>query len=390
MKLRIILLAATLFIVGTDAFVIAGVLDEMASAANVTLPMAGQLITMFAIAYAVSSPVLASVLGNVDRKALLVGSLLVFAIGNFIVAMSSDFMALSVGRVVSALGAASVTPGAMMVTAMIAPPEHRGKYLSYVVSGITLATVVGVPLGTFASTIFGYQWIFMIIGILGVVMSLALAKAFASVTPPPKVSFRQRIMSIGIEGVAPTLLVTVIVFLAAFTVYSYMSVYFGASIGAGQEELSWILFSFGLGGAIGNIIGGRLTDKVGSKGTVMLSLLGLSGAFALISVLGKSLAVVVALTFAWGIAGWLLAPAQQHRLMMLGGERAQVLIALNASSMYLGIGLSGMVGAMVIGQLGTPALTWVGSGCALVGALLAGATYVGSRQSAKSTAEEAA
>lgn len=382
-KMRIFLLAMTLFILGTDGFIIAGVLEEIADRANVSVSVAGQLITIFSIVYAISGPIFASLLGNINRKSILVGSLWVFSIGNMIVALSSDYVWLVIGRIISALGASALTPVAIMIAGIISPAEHRGKYISYVFSGMTIATIVGVPIGTFASKIFGYQGVFLTIAICGVIMSVVLSKVFSHVPSPPKVSIMQRILSIKTKGAAPTLLVTVIVFLAAFTVYSYISVYFSSKGSIDQQDLSWILFAFGIGGAIGNLLGGHLTDRLGPKTTIILSLLGLSLSFILISLYGNTLILILLLTFVWGICGWLLAPAQQYRLMMLGGAQSQVLISWNSSSMYLGIGLSGISGALIIGNLGVSNLTWIGSGGALLGVLLVIFTYASSKSGSR-------
>lgn len=378
-KLSIFLLAVTMFIVGTDGFVVAGVLEDIAERAGVTIAVAGQLITVFAIAYAISSPIFASVFGNMDRKYMMVGSLLVFSLGNVIVAVSSDYDLLVAGRAISALGASALTPTAIMIAGIITPPEHRGKYISYVFSGLTIATIVGVPLGTYLSKMFNYQSVFLLIAICGAIMSVVLSIVFSRVPSPPKVSLMQRVLAVKMKGALPTLLVTAVVFLSAFTVYSYISAYYNGKGTINGKDLSWILLAFGIGGAVGNLLGGRLTDRLGAKATNLLSLLGLSVAFILISIFGNTLFLALLLTFLWGICGWLLAPAQQYRLIMLGGARAQILVSWNSSSMYLGIGLSGILGAVVTRSLGVSSLTWIGSGGALMGALLVALTYASAK-----------
>lgn len=374
-KMRIFLLALTMFIIGTDGFIIAGVLKEIASSANVSVSVAGQLITIFSITYAIFGPISASILGNIDRKFILIGSLLVFTVGNLIVALTSNYFLLVIGRIISALGASTLTPAATMIAGIISPTEDRGKNISLVFCGITIATIIGVPLGTFASEVFGYQSVFLIISILGAIMSVILSKVFSRLPAPPKVSIMQRILAIKIKGAAPTLLVSVIVFLSAFTVYSYSSVYFNNKGIVDSKILSRVLLAFGIGGTIGNILGGYLTDKLGPKNNIIISLLGLSLSFILLSLCGNTLILIISLTFVWGIFGWLLSPSQQYRLMMLGGARSQVLISWNSSSMYLGIGLSGILGAFIINNLGVQSLTWIGSGGALLAVLLVILTY---------------
>lgn len=378
-KKRIFLLVFTMFIIGTDGFIMAGLLKEISKEAHVSVTAAGQLITVFSITYAISGPIFASVFGNIDRKLVLIGSLLVFTFGNLIVALSSNYPLLVVGRVICALGASALTPVAVMIAGMISPPEDRGKYISFVFSGITIATIIGVPLGTFASKTFGYQSIFLIIAICGIVMSIVLSKVFDRVASPPKVSIRERLLAFKIKGAPQTLLVTVIVFISAFTVYSYIAVYFNSKGIVDQRSLSWILLAFGIGGTIGNLLGGYLTDKLGPKSNIIISLLGLSISFILISLSGSTLALIILLAFIWGICGWLLSPSQQYRLMSIGRDKSQVLISWNSSGMYLGIGVSGIVGALIINNLGVNSLTWIGSSGALVAILLVSVTYGNSK-----------
>lgn len=375
MKTLIILLAMTMFIIGTDGFVIAGVLTEIATQTNVSIPVAGQLITLFALTYAISSPISASIFGNVERKKLIIFSLIIFSLGNFIVAICSNYSYILIGRFIAALGAGALTPTILMVAALIAPPESRGKYISYVVSGITIATIIGVPLGTFASKFIGFQGIFIIITILGIIMAIILANLLKSIPLPPKVGLMQRISTLSIKGVFSTLIVTLIVFVAAFTVYSYISAYYMNKINITNDQLSWVLLVFGIGGALGNFLGGYLTDLVGTKKTVLLSLLGLAFSFGLIALFGNSLPSIFIFTFLWGISGWLLAPSQQYRLMVLGKEKAQILVSLNSSCMYLGIALSGALGAILINLFDYTVLPWFGCIAAVIGVVIVLMTY---------------
>ena len=369
-----VLLALAMFIVGTDGFVVAGVLESVARRTGVSVEAAGQLITAFALAYAIAGPAAASAFGRMDRKHFLLLSLAVFTAGNLFVALTADYALLMAGRIVSAVGASGVTPAAVTIAGLISPPERRGRAISLVFSGLTVATILGVPIGTYVSHALDYRLLFLCIAAGGAAMLMVLAASLTRLPPPPNVSFRERLAAVRMKGAPSTLLVTAVVFLSAFTVYSYVSAYFGGKGIAGGDRLSWILLAFGTGGAAGNLLGGRLTDRFGPRTTNIVSLLGLSLSFALLS-LADTFFLALALTFGWGLCGWLLAPAQQHRLMTLGGERAQTLISWNSSCMYLGIGLSGMTGALAIRLLGVSALTWAGGAGALLGALLTWLLY---------------
>lgn len=369
------LLALTMFIVGTDGFVVAGVLESVARQTGVSVEAAGQLITVFALAYAISGPAIASVLGRMDRKRFLLLSLAVFTGGNLVVALSSDYALLIAGRMVSAIGAAGVTPAVVTIAGMTAQPERRGRAISLVFNGLTIATILGVPFGTYLGRALDYRLLFLFIAVGGAMMLAVLAAALTRLPPPPDASFRERLSVVRVKGAPSTLLVTAVVFLSAFTVYSYVSAWFGDRGVADGDRLSWILLAFGAGGAAGNLLGGRLTDRYGPRTTNLVSLPGLALSFALLSLAADTFPTALVLTFFWGVCGWLLAPAQQYRLMTLGGRRAQVLISWNSSFMYLGIGLSGIAGALVMRLLGTSVLTWAGAAGAMLGALLTGLLY---------------
>jgi DHA1 family inner membrane transport protein len=147
--------AVPLVAVGTDGFVIAGLLPAIGSDLDITTAAAGQLITVFAIAYALALPILGALTGNVDRRRILLAGLAVFIAGNVATALATDFGFALAARVLTALGGALITPQASAVAAAIAPPERRGRYLAVIMGGLTAATALGVPLGTLIGAVVG-------------------------------------------------------------------------------------------------------------------------------------------------------------------------------------------------------------------------------------------
>ncbi|MHC2184704.1 putative MFS family arabinose efflux permease [Rathayibacter agropyri] len=372
-----------MFAIGTDGYVIAGLLPEIATTTGVNISVAGQLITVFAIVYAVMSPVLASVLGYLDRRTLLLLSLVVFALGNAIVASSQLYSVLVIGRVVAAIGASMFTPAALTITGGLVGPARRGRSIALVTSGLTVATVAGVPLGIGLSTLAGYHGVFWIIAGLSVAVLLAVAIWFAPVAAPPAVSVSTRLRALGSEGVGPTLLVSLLVFTGAFTVYNYIAEYFATRVGIPGSALPWILLAFGVGGAVGNLVGGTMTDRIGAQKTVVVSAGALSVSFVLLWAAGSIAPVALVATMMWGVSGWLLAPAQQHRLLALGGPAAPLLVSLNASAMYLGMGLSGALGGFMVATVGVEQLPLAGIAAAVASLIVAALGY---RRSAPASA----
>ncbi len=387
MRSKLLILTLGMFAIGTDGYIIAGLLPEISSLSGVTISTAGQLITAFALVYAAASPVLASLFGNLDRRRLLMLSLSVFILGNILVALTTLYPVLLLGRVVAALGAAMFTPAALAITGGIVPPERRGRSIALVTSGLTIATAIGVPIGNWLGARIGFQGVFWVVAALSLLVLLTIATVFGPVPAPPAVSLKNRLRAARGRGVPATLAVSLLVFTGAFAVYNYIADYFDARTEINGASLSWVLLAFGIGGAIGNFTGGILSDRIGTRATVGISATALIVSFATLWGAGDNAPVAIAVTVLWGVSGWLLAPAQQHRLMELGGASAPLLISLNSSAMYLGMALSGAVGGLMITTVGVEQLPLVGIIAAAVTLTLVATAY-GKRRVVDASVEE--
>lgn len=360
MRSKLLLLTLGMFAIGTDGYIIAGLLPDISSLTEVTMSAAGQLITAFALVYAAASPVLASLFGNLDRRKLIILSLSIFTFGNVVVALTTLFSILLLGRIIAALGAAMFTPAALAIVGGIVPPERRGRSIALVTSGLTVAAVIGVPVGNWLGAHIGFQGVFWVVAALSFLVLLTIAAVFGPVPAPPVVSFKNRLRAAQGRGVPATLAVSFLVFTGAFAVYNYIADYFNTRTEISGASLSLVLLAFGIGGAVGNFTGGILSDRIGARATVGISAAALIVSFTTLWVVGDNAPVAIAVTVLWGISGWLLAPAQQHRLMELGSASAPLLISLNSSAMYLGMALSGVVGGLMITTVGVEQLPIAG------------------------------
>lgn len=349
---RIAILALGTFAIGTDGFVVAGVLGDISAQTGVSATTAGQLVTLFAWVYAVASPVLAALCGRLPRRTMLLTALVVFTIGNVLAATAVDFGMLAAGRVVAAIGAAMYTPNASIAAATIASEKVRGRALAVVMGGLTVATVIGVPIGTLIGGHTGYHGVFWLVTALGVVALAGLAVLLPAVPAPPKVGLGTRLSMLRTPGVAPVLAVTTLSFIGGFTVYTYITPMLTTSLGARAALISIMLVVFGIGGASGNAVGGILTDRIGAHRTAVISLvLFIAALIAMPWAIHNPVAAGIDI-FVWGAAGWILVPAQQHRLLGLAPQGAPLLISLNASAMYVGIGAAGAIGGAIVAVIG--------------------------------------
>ncbi|GIG63055.1 MFS transporter [Longispora fulva] len=366
MWFRILILALGTFAIGTDGFVVAGVLGDISTETHVSVSVAGQLVTMFAWVYAVASPVVAALTGRFPRKTMLIFALVVFTVGNVLAAVAPSYEVLALGRVLAAIGAAAYTPAASVTAIMLAPEAARGRALSVVIGGITVATVLGVPLGTYLGSRTSFHGVFWLVTALGVAALLLIAALLPKVPSPPAVDLKTRLGMLKLPGVRPTLLVNVLAFIGGFTVYTYLQPLLTEITHINGQTLSLMLMTFGVGGAVGNVLGGWLTDRWGAYRTALASLATFFLFLALLPVVATTVAGAAVVIFFWGVTGWLMVAPQQHRLVSLAPKAAPLLLSLNASAMYVGIGSAALVGGTVVKLAG---VRYVGIAGAVAGAL---------------------
>jgi DHA1 family inner membrane transport protein len=377
---RLLALALGTFAIGTGSFVFAGLLEGVAGDLSVSVATAGHLVTVFAVTYAVSSPVLATLTGSVGRKRLLVAAMALFVAGNLASVISPSFEILLASRVVAAAGAAVFTPTAAAVASSIAPPEARGRALSVVTGGLTVAFVAGIPLGSLIGTYSSWRMTFVMVGVLGIVAACGVRFLLPDVENPPVVSLRERVDTLRQPAVVAALVFTFVALMGGFVVFTYISPLLAQITGFGGAGVSGMLLVFGCAALVGNTVGGYGADHVG-YGRLMaaivvaltLSLLAFS---LLVRISGSAPALlgVSAALVGWGIAGFALNPLQQYRVVQLAGCTRNVALSLNASAIYLGQGAGAFLGAFAL-DLGTiGSLGWTGALCTLLSlaVLLAG------------------
>jgi predicted MFS family arabinose efflux permease len=370
MSPRTYLLALGAFAVGTCAYIVSGVLPAISEELHVSISTAGQLGTVFAIAYAIASPLLASFTGRWERRRLLVIALLVSAVGNALAVIAPTYELLLVTRVIVALGAAIYTPAATAVATVLNPPERRGRAVAMVFGGLTFALIIGVPAGNLLSGPIGYHGVFALVAVVSLVGAIVVRLGVPAVEAPPPVSLRQRFAVAADRRVLLLLGVTVLGVLSAMAPFTYVAPFLSSSAGATGAVLSLLLLGYGIGATVGNTLGGRATDRFGSARPLFVSI---GAAVVLLVTLPFTTASVPAaavVMVVWGLFTWAFNPPMQNFLIGLSPENSGLLLSLNASAIYLGVGLSGLSGGFVISQVGIMALPPVSAIAAVAAALL--------------------
>ncbi|MEV0339020.1 MFS transporter [Nocardia sp. NPDC050713] len=385
---RIAVLALGTFAVGTDAFILAGFLPDTAAELGVDTAAAGLAVSVFAAAYAVLSPVLAAVTAPLPRRALLIGALVVLAAANLGSAAAPNLAVLLGTRVLAAAGAAAYTPNAGAVAAALAPPELRARALATVVGGLTVATALGVPLGNLVGRVLGWRSALALVAGLCVVAAVWLAavltparqsasndEAVVALSGAPRVPVRARFAVLRRPGVATVLPLTVLGMAAAYAVYAY-SVPALAQVGIGSAATAWVLALYGVGAVLGNTASGYATDRWGATRVLICGYAAMAvalGALGLLAATDRVAPVLVGVLAAvWGASAWCQTPAQQHRLIAAAPAEASLVVALNASCIYLGIGAGTLLGGFAVGHGGV--LYAAGAALAVIALLFAAGT----------------
>jgi predicted MFS family arabinose efflux permease len=352
----LILLSFATFVTGIGALGVVGVMTPLSRDLGLTPVGAGWVMSAYAIAYALGSPLLTSTTGQFDRRPVLVSGMAAFAIGAALAALATSPLALYGGRVVMALGAGLFAPAAAAVAIASVPLEQRGKALSMVYGGLTVSQVVGIPAGSYLSYLFGWTILFWGVTVAG----LAMAAALAVLTPrgikvaPATLSDLAAVLTD--PRLAIAVLLTATAMGSAWTAYTFLAPIIEVKTGGGPALVGLLLGIYGLGSVAGNMLGGILTDRFGPERALTFATIIPVPMVTLLTLFPWHAAVGGVLLFAWAAAGWAFAIAQQSRLVMLDPARTQVLLALSAACIYVGSSIGSMLGGVAMTFGGVPAL----------------------------------
>ncbi|MEU2507458.1 MFS transporter [Streptomyces sp. NPDC007863] len=347
---RLLPLALATFAVGTDGYVIAGLLPSIAADLGVSTPAAGQLVTVFALTLALSAPVTGALTGGLDRRSALLVALGVFVVGNAVTALGTTYGVVMAARVVTAVGASAITAAASSTAAALAPPERRGRALAFVLGGLTLATALGMPLGTLVG---GADWhlaLWAVAGI-GLLAALGIAAALPRVELPAA-SLADRMRPLGQGRVLGLLAVTSLALLGTYTLYTYIAPTLGDATGGSASLTTLVLLVLGCGTLAGNIAAGRLVDRHSPARVLTGTLAVAAVALALTPLAVRGLPSTLVWGAVWGVTVGIVVVPQQHRLIALAPASAPVLLGLNSSALYGGIALGGGLGGLAQDRFG--------------------------------------
>jgi DHA1 family inner membrane transport protein len=347
--LKLGILAFGLFVVGTNAFVIAGLLPQIASTLGVTPTDVSYSITFYALVVAVVAPVISITLARMSRSTLMASGLALIAVGTALAALSHDIELFTLGRMIAGAGGAALVPSATAAATAVVPPHRRGTAIAFVSAGFTLSTAVGAPLGTAIGSVGGWELPLWALAGLAVLLVPAVLVGVRGIPLSPPATFRRRLGALRDRPLVFTLLAGLLMFASFNSVYIFSSTITHAATGGSGSLLAVLLFAYGVAGIVGNVFAGPLTDRAGSR-RFAIATIGIQVLLLLaLPLLDGGFAATAVLFGIWGITAFASSVPLQHRLVEIDPANAGISLSWWASATYLGIAIAPLLGAAVLG-----------------------------------------
>ncbi|MGF1887899.1 MFS transporter [Photobacterium profundum] len=352
MPFQVWILTLAAFAIGTAEFVIAGILPQIATSLSITEGQAGYLISAYALAIVIGGPILTIYLARFNKKIVLTGLMALFIIGNILSALAPNYNLLLVSRVIAGLVQGPFYGIGAVVATNLVSEKMAGRAVGQMFAGLTLANVLGVPAGTWISLQFGWHNTFFTVAAFGAVAMISILTSIKSTGHGEAKNIKAQLMAIKNPMLLISLAITALSWSGFMTLYGYLAPIAMHTTGYGEEAVTWILVIVGVGLIIGNILGGRSSDKNLGKASMFWAVAMIISLVAVGLVVDNKILFVVA-AFIFGIASFANVPAMQLRVMNHGGEGQELAATANISAFNLANAFGGFLGGMVLdSQLG--------------------------------------
>ena len=385
MPLALFALTLSAFAIGTTEFVIVGLIPTIAEQLNVSLPSAGLLVSLYALGVAIGAPVLTALTGKLPRKWLLVGLMALFTVGNLLAWQAPGYESLIVARILTGLAhGVFFSVGSTIATGLVAK-EKAASAIAIMFSGLTVALVTGVPLGTWIGQVFGWRETFLVVSLLGLVAMVGSLLLIPSNLPKGTAStIREQLAVLTHKPLLMVYAKTALGYGGAFTAFTFLAPILQQVSGFGANAVSLILLVYGVSVAVGNIWGGKLADKMGPLPALKLMFGGLALILLMLTFTAPHPVLAVLTVLVWGAFAFGNVPGLQV-LVVKQAERhtpnaVDVASGLNIAAFNVGIALGSVVGGFVVEHLGLMHTPWIG---ALIVLLAYGLTHASEKREAR-------
>ncbi|MEZ7204262.1 MFS transporter [Pseudoalteromonas sp. DY56-GL79] len=366
MPLALLALTLSAFAIGTTEFVIVGLVPTIASDLSVSLPSAGLLVSLYAIGVAVGAPVLTALTGRWNRKSVLLSLMALFVFGNLLAWQAPSYESLILARIMTGLAhGVFFSIGSTIATSLVSK-DKEASAIAIMFTGLTVALVTGVPLGTWIGQQFGWRATFLVVSALGVIALLGSAllipknlkqSASASLSEQAKVLLQPRLLLI--------YLMTILGYGGTFTAFTYLAPILQQEAGFNAATVSIIMLVYGVSVAVGNIYGGKLADKKGPISALTIIFALLSVILAVLTFTMQSKIGVVITVLVWGAFAFGNVPGLQVYVVQLAEKfspkAVDVASGLNIAAFNVGIALGSALGGQIVENMSLQDTAWVGA-----------------------------
>ncbi|MGG0793290.1 MFS transporter [Brevibacillus laterosporus] len=374
--LALLALAISAFAIGTTEFISVGLLPLIADDLNISVSTSALTVTLYALGVTFGAPILTSLTSGIPRKALLLWIMLVFIVGNTLAATANGIVVLLIARIISALSHGVFMSIGSTIAADLVPENRRASAIAFMFSGLTVATVTGVPLGTFIGQQLGWRAAFIGIVAVGILAFLANIILIPSdLRKGTKTPLREQLTLVTNGRLLLAFLITAIGYGGTFVVFTYLSPLLHDITGFKETTVAVILLGYGIAIAIGNIIGGKAANRkpisalfyMFTMQSIILFILTFTAPF-------KAVGLITILLM--GLLAFMNVPGLQVYVVMLAEryapKAADVASAMNIAAFNAGIAIGAYLGGLVTDKLGLIHTPWVGALMVLGAVLLTG------------------
>ncbi|MBB3309176.1 DHA1 family inner membrane transport protein [Rhizobium sp. BK196] len=388
MPLALLVLALSSFAIGTTEFVIMGLLPEVAADLSVTIPEAGWLVTGYALAVALGAPVMAVSTAKLKRRSALVMLMAFFIAGNLLCAIAPNYWVLMIARIVTALCHGAFFGIGSVVAANLVGEDRKARAVALMFTGLTLANVLGVPLGTAIGQAFGWRSTFWVVTAIGILTIAGLIAILPKDKKEEQSSILREIAALRNVRLWMALSVTIFFSASMFTLFTYIAPLLRDITGVSPQGVTWTLFLIGVGLTVGNLIGGKLADwRLGTALAAIFAAIALTSAIFFYT---SRFVVPAEITlFLWAAATFAAVPALQVGVVGFGKGAPNLVSTINIGAFNTGNALGAWVGGMVIDAgFNLDRVPLAAAAMALIGLVATALTYLSGREQAASAAAE--
>ncbi|AOC57459.1 MULTISPECIES: MFS transporter [Bacillus] len=369
-KTVVYLLALAAFLIGTIEYIITGIIQMVADDLHVTTSAAGLLVTSLALSAAIGAPIVIALTINMDRRKILSWMLIIFILSNFITSVSHSFEMVMMTRILQGISGGTAIVVAMAVATRLVEREKRGTAIGIILMGLSSSLVLGVPIGTFLSSMIGWKALFATIGLITLIPLIVVYRRIPSMKEQEPVTLGMQLSILKDKRILLAVAVTLFYVGGYSTLFTYLTPFLQASANLSITEISGILLLAGICSFLGSSLGGIAADKKGPIFTIFSGIILQIIMLMLLAFVTGNLVVMVAVIMIWMIATWSTSPAQQLYLVTLVPKSPDIALSVNTSFIQFGFALGSGVGGIVLSETSILNLSWISAGTVFLALLM--------------------